>query len=166
MADTFREIHEVRKGMWAFFLYSVFWMLIGWASKLRSHGIGCTKKSILWCENYNSDLAMYFVLSCQKQTLSCEMIDFETRRTNLGILVIQVSSLSTQITSIYPKFHSGQTARDEKHAGQALSTEVKLTQRYSKSLSSSPATWRAVFELGWTWLYIWTSWVAFSNLKS
>ena len=76
------------------------------------------------------------------------MIDFETRRTNLAILVIQVSSLSTQITSIYPKFYSGQTARDEKHAGQALSTEVKLTQRYSKSLSSSPATWRAVFELG------------------
>ena len=31
------EIHEVRKGLWAFFLMS-FRMLIGWAGKLRSHG--------------------------------------------------------------------------------------------------------------------------------
>ena len=30
------EIHEVRKGIWAFFLDCAFRMLIGWASKLRS----------------------------------------------------------------------------------------------------------------------------------
>ena len=38
MADTFGEIHEVHKGLWAFFLDFAFWMLIGWAGKLRSHG--------------------------------------------------------------------------------------------------------------------------------
>ena len=32
------EIHEVRKGMWAFiFLDCAFWALIGWAEKLQSH---------------------------------------------------------------------------------------------------------------------------------
>ena len=32
------EIHEVRKGLWAFFLGCTFRMLIGWAGKLRSRG--------------------------------------------------------------------------------------------------------------------------------
>ena len=30
----FREIHKVRKGLWAFFIDCAFWMLIGWADKL------------------------------------------------------------------------------------------------------------------------------------
>ena len=34
----FREIHAVRKGLWAFFLDCAFRMLIGWADKLRSRG--------------------------------------------------------------------------------------------------------------------------------
>ena len=34
----FGEIHEVRKGLWALFFDCAFWMLIGWASKLRAHG--------------------------------------------------------------------------------------------------------------------------------
>ena len=34
----FGEIHEVRKGLWAFFLDCAFRMLIGWADKLRSRG--------------------------------------------------------------------------------------------------------------------------------
>ena len=39
IADKFwGEIHEVRKGMWAFlFLDCAFRMLIGWADQLRSH---------------------------------------------------------------------------------------------------------------------------------
>ena len=32
----FGGIHEVRKGLWV--LFSLLRMLIGWASKLRSHG--------------------------------------------------------------------------------------------------------------------------------
>ena len=36
----FGDIHQVRKGLWAFFFLIVpFWMLIGWAGKLWSHGI-------------------------------------------------------------------------------------------------------------------------------
>ena len=39
MADTFFwENHEVRKGLWAFFLDCTLRMLIGWAGKLRSRG--------------------------------------------------------------------------------------------------------------------------------
>ena len=34
----FGELHEVRKGLWFFFLHCAFWMLIGWANKLRSRG--------------------------------------------------------------------------------------------------------------------------------
>ena len=34
----FGEIHEVRKGLWAFFLDCAFRLLIGWATKLRSRG--------------------------------------------------------------------------------------------------------------------------------
>ena len=34
----FGEIHEVRKGTWAFFLDCSFRMLIGWADKLQSRG--------------------------------------------------------------------------------------------------------------------------------
>ena len=33
------EIHEVRKGLWAFFLDCAFRMLIGWAGKLQTHGV-------------------------------------------------------------------------------------------------------------------------------
>ena len=33
----FWEIHEVRKGLWAFILDCAFWILIGWAEKLQSH---------------------------------------------------------------------------------------------------------------------------------
>ena len=35
----FGDIHQVRKGIWAFFLVVPFWMLIGWAGKLQSHGV-------------------------------------------------------------------------------------------------------------------------------
>ena len=35
--QIFVEIHQVHKGLWAFFLYCAFGMLIGWAGKLRSH---------------------------------------------------------------------------------------------------------------------------------
>ena len=42
MADTmFPELHEVRKGIWAFFLDCDFRMLIGWAGKLRSRRECC-----------------------------------------------------------------------------------------------------------------------------
>ena len=34
----FWEIHEARKGMWAFFLDCAFQMQIGWADRLRTHG--------------------------------------------------------------------------------------------------------------------------------
>ena len=34
----FGQIHEVRKGLWAFFLDCAFGMLIGWAGTLRSRG--------------------------------------------------------------------------------------------------------------------------------
>ena len=37
MADYFGGIHEVRKGLWAFFPDCAFRMLIGFAEKLRSH---------------------------------------------------------------------------------------------------------------------------------
>ena len=36
----FGEIHEVRKGLWSFFLDCAFRMLIGWAGKLQSRDIG------------------------------------------------------------------------------------------------------------------------------
>ena len=34
----FLEIHEVRKGLWAFYVDCAFWLLIGWAGTLRSRG--------------------------------------------------------------------------------------------------------------------------------
>ena len=34
----FREIHQLRKGLWAFFLDCAFRVLIGWAGELRSRG--------------------------------------------------------------------------------------------------------------------------------
>ena len=37
------EIHEVRKGLWAFFLDCAFRMLIGWTGELRSRGMEDTK---------------------------------------------------------------------------------------------------------------------------
>ena len=56
----FWEVHEVRKGLWAVFLDCAFWMLIGWAGKLRSHGsnviIGHTKQKL--CEARGHFLCM------------------------------------------------------------------------------------------------------------
>ena len=42
-----REIHEVCKGLWAFFLYYAFWMLIGWGGKFRSHGKYVEKRTFI-----------------------------------------------------------------------------------------------------------------------
>ena len=38
-SNIFGEMHEVRKGLWAFFLDCALRMLIGWAGKLRSRGL-------------------------------------------------------------------------------------------------------------------------------
>ena len=40
------EIHEVRKGLWAFFLDCAFRMLIGWAGRLRSRGRKWPKQEV------------------------------------------------------------------------------------------------------------------------
>ena len=46
MADMRLENHEVRKGLWAFFLDCAFRMLIGWARRLRYHGKFTAEKYI------------------------------------------------------------------------------------------------------------------------
>ena len=45
---VFEEVHEVCKGLWAFFLDYMFWMLIGRIGKLQSHGKG----ALLLSKNY------------------------------------------------------------------------------------------------------------------
>ena len=39
MTEFLGESHEVRKGLWTFFLDRALWALIDWASKLRSYGV-------------------------------------------------------------------------------------------------------------------------------
>ena len=48
ITDTFFwEIHEVRKGLWAFFLDGVCQMLIDWAGKFQSRGLYWYKRNVI-----------------------------------------------------------------------------------------------------------------------
>ena len=78
MADMFVwDIHEVRKGLWAFILDCAFRVLSGWAGELWSHGRN--RWSILLIAAAYSDL-LYRNWSCPKLRSSmCFRVSFSTQ---------------------------------------------------------------------------------------